>query len=93
MKDIRLKIARDLNKIAKELTDNTPDTHDFQVMKNSIVNFCEQEYLRCQRFYANCQNYFSASTQGLECYTELLQIILRLKKIANKAEKAKPKKK
>ena len=29
MENMNLKIARELNKIAKELTDNTSDTHDF----------------------------------------------------------------
>lgn len=74
-------------------TKKSPNLEKFAVFKKHIVDFCEQEYLRCRRFYNNCQNNFSVSTQGLECYSDLLQVILQLKEIANEAEKAKPKKK
>ena len=86
-----LRIANELFKIAGDLicADSSPKGNkDFSKLKKKIVDFCNKEYTKTQKFYTECQNSFNTATQGLECFSELVGIIVKFKEIAENAEKA-----
>ena len=87
--DKNVKIAKELIRIAKEISATDEKKKDFNAFKKHIVDACNEQAQKLQELYNWCQMNYNAFTQGIEPFEKIVEIKTQLENFAKSIQNSK----